>query len=54
MRWAVYDFAVRGAHTGRRHDVLGECFGAFDASRVLTGPETHDAGRAHGVGHPEH
>jgi hypothetical protein len=52
-RWAVDDFTGGGAHAGRRHDVLGECFGAFDAGRVLAGPEADDAGIAHSVGHAE-
>ena len=53
-RRAVDDFAGGGAHTGRRHDLLGERLGAFDAGRVLTGPEADDAGGAHGVGHTKY
>ena len=54
MRRIVHDFAGRGAHPGGRHDLLGECLRALDASRVLAGPEADDAGGAHRVGHPEH
>ena len=42
------------AHTGRRHDLFGKCFGAFDARGVLARSEADDAGSAHGVGHPQH
>ena len=54
MCWAVHDLAGGGTHTGGRHHVLGEGFGAFDPGRGRAGPEAGDPGVAYGVGHPEH
>ena len=54
MRWAVNNFTGSGTYPSRRHDLLGERLGTLDAGRVLTGPETDNPGRPHGVGHPKH
>ncbi len=54
IRWIVDDFALGGAYTRGRHDVLGERFGTFDLGGVFARPEAGDAGSAYRVGHPEH